>query len=189
VKKYSPEQAAYAALVSGIPDPDGAVLAAVCGEPADGITWHEGNTLVTVGLDNLTKVLTGAGGVTLAQAHTIAGVGSSTANNAAPGDTALAADNTAGAWYQNVDSGNPTQANGVISCNCTFGTGVANYAWNEWCLAVTSGSITPGNHLSAAASPAPVMINHKMYAGGSGLGGGGSKGGAAWVLSATITLS
>ena len=186
VDKYSPDQAAWAARESGLLEPKGAVLAALCGDPEDGTVERAGNLLVTVGLNNLTQVIIGSGGTSLNQAHTIAGVGSSTANSAAVGDTALTNDNTAGAYYQNVDAGsNPSQSNGVITATCTFTGSNANYAWNEWCLAVTSGTITAGTHLSAMASPSPTMINHKMYS--SGLGTKSS--GASWVLTATITLA
>jgi hypothetical protein len=185
VEKFSQDQVAYAARKSGLAEPPAAVLRALCGIPEDGTADRDGNVLVTVGLNNMTQLIIGSGGISMTQAHTIAGVGNSSANNAAAGDTALATDNTANAYYQNVDGGsNPSQSNGVITAVATFGSGNANYAWNEWCLAVTSGSITPGTHLSATASPSPTMINHKMYA--SGLG---TKSSGAWALTATITLS
>lgn len=186
VEKFSPDQTAFAVRRSGLIEPKALVLRRLCGAPEEGVAERDGNLLVTVGLNNLTEVMIGSGGTSLSQAHTIAGVGSSTANSPAVGDTALTADNSSGAYYQNVDAGvNPSQSNGVISATCTFTGSNANYAWNEWCLAVTSGTITAGTHLSAVASPSPTMINHKMYS--SGLGTKSS--GASWVLSATITLS
>jgi hypothetical protein len=186
VDKYSPDQVQWAARESGLVEPKADVLRVLCGEPEEGIVERVGNLLVTVGLNNLTELIIGSGGTSLDQAHTIAGVGASSANNAAVGDTALADDNSANAYYQNVDSGsNPSQSNGVITATCTFTGSNGNFAWNEWCLAVTSGTITAGTHLSAMASPSPTMINHKMYS--SGLGTKSS--GASWVLAATITLS
>lgn len=186
VEKFSPDQVAWAARESGLVEPKADVLRVLCGAPEDGTVERDGNLLVTVGLNVVTELIIGSGGISLDQAHTIAGVGASTANNAAVGDTALADDNGANAYYQNVDSGsNPSQSNGVITATCTFTGSNANFAWNEWCLAVTSGTITAGDHLSAMASPSPTMINHKMYS--SGLGTKSS--GASWVLTSSITLT
>ena len=186
VEKFSPDQTAWAARKSGLVEPKATLLRALCGDPEDGIAEQDGNLLVTVGLNNITELIIGSGGISLDQAHTIAGVGASTANSPAVGDTALTDDNSANAYYQNVDAGsNPSQSNGVITATCTFTGSNANFAWNEWCLAVTSGSITAGTHLSAMASPSPTMINHKMYS--SGLGTKSS--GASWVLTSTITLA
>ena len=98
------------------------------------------------------------------------------------GDTALTDDNTSNAYYQQADSGNPTQSNGVITCVCTFASGVANYAWQEWCLATGSSGITPGDHLSAVATSV-VMLNHKVASLGT------KSSGASWVFTATITVS
>lgn len=186
VEKFSPDQVRWAAGKSGLLEPQADVLRTLCGDPEDGTVDRDGNLLTTVGLNILTELIIGSGGISLDQAHTIAGVGASTANSAAIGDTALTDDNGVNAYYQNVDAGsNPSQANGVITATCTFTGSNANFAWNEWCLAVTSGTITAGTHLSAMASPSPTMINHKMYS--SGLGTKSS--GASWVLTATITLA
>lgn len=185
VEKYSAEQVQWAAGKSGLLEPKARELRMLCGAPEEGTVERVGNLLVTVGLNNITELIIGSGGISLDQAHTIAGVGASTANSPAIGDTALTDDNGASAWYQNVDSGsNPSQSNGVITAVCTFTGSNANFAWNEWCLAVTSGTITAGDHLSATASPSPTMINHKMYS--SGLGTKSS--GASWVLTTSITL-
>ena len=185
VEKYSQDQVQWAAGKSGLLEPKARELRMLCGAPEEGTVEKVGNLLVTVGLNNITELIIGSGGISLDQAHTIAGVGASTANSAAVGDTALTDDNSVNAYYQNVDSGsNPSQSNGVITATCTFTGSNGNFAWNEWCLAVTSGTITAGTHLSAMASPSPTMINHKMYS--SGLGTKSS--GASWVLTSTITL-
>ena len=142
VEKYSPDQVQWAAGNRGCSSRKAIVLRVLCGEPEEGTVERIGNLLVTVGLNNLTELIIGSGGTSLDQAHTIAGVGASTANNAAIGDTALADDNSANAYYQNVDSGsNPSQSNGVISAYVhVHRQSNANFAWNEWCLAVTSGT-------------------------------------------------
>jgi hypothetical protein len=180
VRKYSPDQVAWATAKMGS-EPAGHRLSLLFRDPEDGVFEEPGNLMVTVGLNLLTSLLEGGAGTPFSHADAIAGVGS-TATAAAIGDTALGADNTSGAYYQQADSSYPTQSNGVITCQCTFGSGVANYAWAEWCLATGSGGITAGTHLSAVAT-SPVMLNHKVSSLGTKSSGG------SWVFVATITES
>ena len=95
-------------------------------------------------------------------------------------DTALGDDGTS-AWYQGCDSSNPTQANGVITTVCTFTTGNANFAWNEWCWATCTGSITPGATLASVATGTKLW-NHKAQS-------LGTKASGSWVLTATVTIA
>ena len=109
----------------------------------------------------------------------IVGVGAT--NTAATiADTALGADGGS-AYYQGCDSANPTQANGVITCVCTFTTGNANFAWAEWCWATCTGSITPGATLASVATGTKLW-NHKIQSLGTKVSG-------SWVLTTTITIS
>ncbi|MEU6580682.1 hypothetical protein [Nocardia sp. NPDC046763] len=126
----------------------------------DSWTDEHHNQLVTVGLNLLTQLFEGAGGNAFNHSNAIVGVGSSsTAWTAA--DVHLGGDgSSASAYYQQADTGYPTQSNGVITCYCTFGSGNANFAWNEWCLADGT-SITGGSTLSTVATGV-VMINHKI---------------------------
>ena len=183
VEKFSTDQVAWAALRLGH-EPDGTELRALLGTPEDGIAEADGNLLVTVGLNVITNLIIGGGDNPLSHANAIVGVGTST-TAAAITDTALGADNTSNAYYQQADSSFPTQANGVITTQATFATGNANFAWQEWCLAIGGGgTITAGDHLSAMTGTAPTMLNHKVP------GSLGTKGsGAAWVFSTTITLA
>ena len=180
VDKYSQDQTEWVARRSGIVAPQGALLRRLAGEPEDGVAEADGNLLVTVGLDQITKLLIGSAATTLSNAHAIVGVGNST-TAAAVGDTALGADGTANAYYQGADASNPTQSNGVITCVSTFATGNANFAWQEWCLAAATGTLTPGTTL-ASVGTSPVMWNHKVQS-------LGTKASGSWVLTATITLS
>jgi hypothetical protein len=164
-------------------EPDGARLSLLFRDPEDGVTEEPGNLMVTVGLNLLTALLEGGAGTPFAHADAIVGVGNSS-TAAAVGDTALGADNTSNAYYQQADSSYPTQSNGVITCQATFASGNANFAWNEWCFATGSGGITAGDHLSAVATSV-VMLNHKVPA--SSLGTKSS--GASWVFVGTITES
>lgn len=180
ISKYSAAQVAHATAQLGY-EPAGHKLSLMFRDPEDGVTDEPGNLLVTVGLNLITALIEGGAGTPFAHADAIVGVGTST-TTATVADTALGADNTANAFYQQADSSNPTQANGVITCVSTFGTSSANFAWQEWCLATGSGGITPGDHLSAAATSV-VMLNHKVAS----LGTKGS--GSSWVFTATVTIS
>lgn len=180
VLKYSPDQVTWATRKMGY-EPSGHRLSLLFRDPEDGVTEEPGNLLVTVGLNLLTSLLEGGAGTPFAHADAIVGVGS-TATGATTADTALGADNTSGAYYQQADSSYPTQSGGVITCQCTFGTSVANYAWNEWCFATGSGGISAGDHLSAVATGV-VMLNHKVAS----LGTKGS--GSSWVFVGTVTES
>lgn len=182
VRKYSPDQVAWATAKMGY-EPDGSRLSLLFRDPEDGVVSEPGNLMVTVGLNLLTSLLEGGAGTPFAHADAIVGVGA-TATAATVADTALGADNTASAYYQQADASYPQQSNGVITCQATFASGNANFAWNEWCLATGSGGITPGTHLSAVATGV-VMLNHKVPA--SSLGTKGS--GAAWVFVGSVTES
>jgi hypothetical protein len=180
VRKYSPDQVASATAKLGY-EPQGHRLSLMYRDPEDGVTEEPGNLLVTVGLNLITALIEGGAGTPFAHADAIVGVGTGV-TTALIGDTALTNDNTSNAYYQQADSSYPTQSNGVMTCQCTFGTGVANYAWQEWCLATGSGGITAGTHLSAAASSV-VMLNHKVASLGT------KSSGASWVFVATISLA
>jgi len=179
VRKYSPDQVAWATAKMGF-EPDGSRLSLLFRDPEDGTVEEPGNLMVTVGLNLLTSLLEGGAGTPFAHADAIVGVGS-TATAATVADTALGADNTAGAYYQQADSSYPQQSNGVITCQSTFGSGVANFAWAEWCFATGSGGISAGTHLSAV-STGVVMLNHKV----SSLG---TKASGSWVFVGTVTES
>lgn len=148
----------------------------------DEVTDVAGNILVTTGLGRVTNLIIGGGGTPLAHADTIVGVGTST-TTAVVGDTALGGDGSGTtAYYQQADSSYPTQAAGVLTCQCTYGTGVANFAWQEWCWAIASGTLTAGSTL-ASVGTTPIMLNHKVQSLGT------KASGSIWTLAATLTLA
>ncbi|GAA2071715.1 hypothetical protein [Williamsia deligens] len=165
--------------------PDGADLAYL--QEHEGLTPDEvaqeiGNLLTTVGLNRITNLIIGGGGAAFTNAQGIIGVGS-TSTAAAVGDTALGGNgSTSTAYYQGLDAGYPTQSNGLLTAYATFGPTVANFAWNEWCLAIATGALTPGGTLASVGTN-PVMLNHKAPA---GLGTKAS--GSSWQIQATITI-
>lgn len=180
VDKYSDDQVAYARLRLGR-EPDGAELAALFAAPEDGTADADGNLLVTAGLDAITKLLinTGSPQAFSGPTRAIVGVGA-TSTVATVADTALGADGGS-AYYQGCDASNPTQANGVITCVCTFATGNANFAWQEWCWATCTGAITPGATLASVATGTKLW-NHKIQSLGTKVSG-------SWVLTSTVTIS
>ncbi|WP_063039743.1 hypothetical protein [Nocardia pseudovaccinii] len=148
----------------------------------DDIHHEDGNLLTTAGLGRLTSLFEGAGGAVFNNAQAIIGVGSSS-TAAAVGDTALGGNgSTTTAYYQGADASYPTQSGGTINCNSTFGTGNANFAWNEWCLAIATGTLTAGGTL-ASVGTSPVMFNHKIASLGT------KASGAIWTLQASCSIS
>lgn len=181
VQKFSDDQVAWARRASGLLEPEGVFLQRHCGEPEDGYAEADGNLLVTVGLDAITKLLIASGSPQAFSGPTraIVGVGA-TATAATIADTALGADGGS-AWYQGCDSANPTQANGVITTVCTVTTSNGNFAWNEWCWATCTGTITPGATLASVATGTKLW-NHKIQSLGTKVSG-------SWVLTATVTIA
>lgn len=148
----------------------------------DEIHHEDGNLLTTAGLARMTSLFEGGGGAVFNNAQAIVGVGSSS-TTALVADTALGGNgSTTTAYYQGADVGYPTQSGGVINCNSTFGTGNANFAWNEWCLGIETGTLTPGGTL-ASVGTSPLMFNHKVASLGTKVSG------AIWGVLATITIS
>jgi hypothetical protein len=193
VDKYSADQEAFAIararredlllLDRGRVTNLGALLKRFTGPPEFGEIDVAGNLLTTVGLNLITQLLIGTTTVgSIKNAQAIVGVGA-TATAATVGDTALGA-NAGSAWYQQADGSNPTQANGVITMLCTFATGNANFAWNEWCWAsTTTGTITAGATLASVSSGTEVMWNHKIASLGT------KTSAASWAFTTTVTLA
>jgi hypothetical protein len=177
VEKFSPDQTAYAETLLGRA-PSGDELRALCGEPEDGV--HEdatSNLLTTAGLSRLTSLLIGAGGQALTATATRLGVGdSSTAATVADTDLGAAAGSAHRQFYV-MDSTYPTQSAGVLTCKSTFASADATFAWAEWLIDVGTPTVSNGTTVNALA------LNHKI----SSLGTKAS--GAAWALTATVTIS
>lgn len=162
--------------------------------PEDGYAYDDGNLLVNTGLTVIVKLLNAAGATSYyplanngSTNNTVCGVGA-TSTAATTADTALGADNTSNAYYQGMDATYPSVTTpATVNGQCTYASGNANFAWNEWCWATGAGAVTPGTHLSVifATGASINMINHKVPA--SSLGTKAS--GASWVFSTTIVFS
>ncbi len=152
------------------------------GEPEDGTGEAAGNLLTTMGLTTMTSLLIGvtpSGALyPMDTTHSVCGVGAtSTAANIA--DVALGA-NAGSAWYQAMDSANPTVALGVITGITTYASADGNFAWNEWAWASGTGTRTASATFASVYGTAASrsLWNHKIPA--SSLGTKAS--GAAWVF-------
>lgn len=184
VSKWNPETVAAATKEFGH-EPGFDELMQFTGYTPDGMAFAEGNELTTAGLHAITGLLIGAGGQAFNAANAIIGVGAT--NTAfATNQTALAGNgNASTAWYQGADnpSGLPSRSNGAISASATFGGSDANFAWNEWCWATGTGTITPAHTLANVTAGTEVMWNRKVASLGT------KASGAQWTLSATVTLT
>ena len=156
----------------------------------DDITVSEGNILVQTGLERITNLIiggTGTGG-TAGLTGTLGFIGVGSTNTAAaPANTALAANGTSGAYYKVLDAAasqsTTTTTKDTINASCTYGSGIAEYAWAEWVIGcIASGTITAGNTL-ASIGTSPIILNRKVDS----LGTKGA--GSTWTLAAKIVLS
>lgn len=146
------------------------------------VTEIEGNLLTTAGLGHLTTVLTdNTATEVISTARSFLGVGdSSTA--AAVTDTALVA--ATNKYYQTLDSvtrQTTTVTNDSVQAVATYGTSIANYAWNEWVLgSSTGGTLTAGTSLPGTGN---FIYNRKVASMGT------KASGASWTFTVTIKFS
>lgn len=145
----------------------------------DDILVVEGNSLVTVGLNRIVKLIAGEAVDPFNAAKGIIGIGNGTAATTA-GMTDLQG---ASKYYENLDSA-PTATNGSLSAAATFGGTVGNFSWEEWVFGIAANaSVTPAATLAGAGGASSVILNRKVAA------LGGKVSGASWTLQSTVTLS
>lgn len=149
----------------------------------DDMTEADGNLLTTAGLNRITNLIIGGGGQAFTATSTRAAVGVGNSTTAATTSDAALGGNTVGnSWWMPADASNPTQSNGVITCNATFNDNNSQFAWNEWGFGISTAATTT-SAVFATATTSGVLLNHKVQS----LGTKGA--GATWTLQATITLS
>lgn len=149
-------------------------------KPSD-MTEADGNLLTTAGLNRITNLIIGGGAQAFTNSRAVIGVGdSSTA--ATVSDTELGGAGAAHEWYMGADASNPTQSNGVITCNATFNDNNSQFVWNEWGFAIATAAVTASASFTTATTTG-ILLNRKVQS----LGTKGA--GATWTLQATITLS
>ena len=137
-EKYDAEQTARAQMLTGLDQPEGHRFRELGMEPVETVRIPApANVLTTVGLNALTLRL-----ITAAQVWDATHVGLAVGDSAtaeAVGNTDLAG---TGKYYQVLSGGTPTQANGVLTFTASYGSGVAEFAWNEYGAVVASGTGT-----------------------------------------------
>ena len=182
VEKYSAEVVEELTRILGY-EPKAADFARFSAHP-HAVTEVAGTILVTTGLANLTNLLTGGGGDPISTTRAFVGVGSDSGTAAAVGQTDLQG---ASKYYNELDSvtrTTTTVTNDAVEAVSTFGSGVAEHAWNEWAwFTTTTGTITPGTALASITSGTEQMINRKVAS----MGTKGS--GASWVFTTKVTFS
>jgi hypothetical protein len=184
VIKYEPETVRE--ITRGIGrEPTGSdlrFLEARYGLVPDGVSEADGNLLTTAGLNRITNLIIGGGGQAFTNSRAVVGVGNSTTAATVSDADLGAAAGSSNRWFQGVDASNPTQSNGVITCNTTFASADGNFAWQEWCWAVATAAPVASAVFNTATTTG-VMLNHKVQSLGTKVSG------AVWTLQATITLS
>lgn len=180
VTKYSKEAEEYLRNDAGIWEPKSHDYEAAGIEPLDIVEGPQpGNLLLTVGADQLLDRLNAAEQVWDAT-HGAIGVGdSSTAAGAGQTDLQAASNKRYNVW----DSTPTTPGSGQIVYVATFGTAVANFAWNEYGVVIpdTGTAYTSGGTKQASY----IMLNRKA---GSGLLGTKTSA-QSWVFTVTMTLA
>lgn len=129
----------------------------------------EGNLLVNVGIQRLEDLLIGAGGTAYNNGNSRIGVGNS-ATAAAAGDTNL---NGASKYFMTMDATFPSRSAQTITWKATFASGVAQFAWEEWCI---------DNGTTAGTTVVTPILNHKVTS-------FGTKGATTWVMTATLVIA
>lgn len=177
VEKYDEDQERWVKGKTGLLEPqarDFEALKLTPYEVAEGP--QPGNRLVTVGLNQMTARLTAAEQV-WDETHIALAVGDSSTGDAI-GDTNLLGTNK---YYRVMDASFPTQSNGVLTFRATYGSGIAEFAWNEYGVIIpdTATTYTSGTTLQANYT----LFNRKSPA------SLGTKSSGTWVFTVTITVT
>lgn len=148
------------------------------------ILHTEGNLLTRLGRKRIMDRLVGtASNQALDNTHLRIGTGNS-ATAAVDTDTDLgAAAGSANRQFQMADSAATVgtgASSGQITVVSTFGTGVGNYAWQEWGL---DGGTAAGTTVTADTNTTPGLVNHKITSLGT------KTSAASWVFTITITVT
>jgi len=128
----------------------------------------EGNVALNTGLQAVINLFAGTGSSTaFSNANSSIGVGDSSTAAAAAQTNLLAATNKA---YAVMDSGYPSRSNQTVTYQATFGSGVANFSWQEFVV-------------NNATNGSGVSLNRKVADKGT------KASGETWVVQVSITFS
>lgn len=124
ITRYQDEAAFKAGTPGDVIDAEGNVLPAV--------SEFEGNLLLNEGIAEMWDIICGLGTPTVfSNANARIGVGdSSTAESATQTDLQASTNKT----YKAMETSYPSRSGQTVTFRSVFGTGDANYAWNEFCV-------------------------------------------------------
>lgn len=177
VEKFSPDQVAdLVARIGKKRRPQRADFARF-GITPDDTAEAANNLITTAGLTRITSLIIAGGGQ--AATNTAARIGAGNGSTAAAvGDTDLsAAAGSANRWFQIMDATYPQVAAGAITFRSTWASADGNFQWNEWGVDIGTPTVTSSNAVAA------TLLNRKVASLGTKVSG------AAWTLTATLTLS
>lgn len=174
VDRWDADQTAWAQRRSGLAEPSAADFARLGTRPYD-TSEVIGNVVTTAGWTRVLNLAIAAGSLQAYDAtHCRIGVGTGTTPSEAAADTDLIGVVTTNRYWKLVDSRSVTT--NVLTIVATFGTAVANFAWNEF-------GIDAGTADGTGAVTAP-LLNHKV-----GIAQGTKASGQIWTATATLTCT
>lgn len=190
VAKYSPEQVAWAVARLGY-EPRDAELQSLFDAPEDGIAESYGNMIVNGGLGRINNLIIGTGSTSAFNStQSVIGVGDSSTAEARSQTDLQAIAGATHRWMQAVTTAptvtTVTNTNDTISCGTTFASADGNFAWQEWCWVVSTGTITATSAVLSGTVPGSTgntMLNRKVVSLGT------KASGASWVFTTTVTLA
>lgn len=149
----------------------------------DEIVTADGNELTTAGLSRIANLIIGTASTPAFSgpstgAKGLIGVGNGTAAFGA-GQTDLQG---ASKFFAPI-TGTPSVSGGAFTASTLFLAAEANFAWEEWCFAIGTGTTVKNAALATAGGGSAVMLNRKVQTLGT------KASGAEWTLTATVTLS
>ena len=189
IEKYSPEDVEELTQLLGY-EPDGYQMASLGAVPY-AVTEVEGNMIVNGGLGRINNLIIGTGSTAAFNStQSVIGVGSSSTAEARSQTDLQAAAGAGNRWMQATSVAptvtTTTNTNDTISCGSSFASGDANFAWNEWCWVVSTGTITATSAVLSGTVPGSTgntMLNRKVATMGT------KASGAVWVFTTVVTLA
>lgn len=156
----------------------------------------DGNTLLSEGITEVLKLLTGLTATNFGSANAYIGVGDSIDSTAA---SQLGLQASTNKFYKAVDSGYPIISGSDVTWRATFAGNEANFAWNEFTIA--NGSSDTAANLNRKVSSQGTKVSNQLWTvnltitfadAGTGTGGGGGGGtpatGVIGYLGASLTM-
>lgn len=184
VEKWDADQTRWVKERSGILRPEARIFEQLKVRPIE-VLHVDGNRLLdtspAVGVQDLWKGVLGTYTQAWDQTHSGLAVGDSSTAEADNQTDLQAATNK---YYEDNDSSFPAlNGQNGIDMKSTFGSGIAEWAWNEY------GAIIPGSSTPAAITPATTKpTNYTLY--NRKVASLGTKGaGSTWTLTVTLTLT